>query len=174
IEGLRQISDLEWQAVLLGTGDTLLESAMRQLEHEIPGRVRAILAFDSRLARRMYAGADILMMPSRYEPCGLAQMIAMRYGCIPVARATGGLKDTIIDDPDPNRSTGLLFNLPEIKDFTAALCRVLSVYSNRSLWHTIQTNAMRQDFSWQLSARAYANLYRKLIAGVNSATEIIE
>ncbi len=97
MKALRSISDLDWQAIILGTGVPALEAEARQMENDFPDRVRAAIRFDNQLSHLMYAGADILMMPSRYEPCGLAQMIAMRYGCIPVAHATGGLVDTIRD-----------------------------------------------------------------------------
>ncbi len=93
VEGLRSISDYPWQAILLGTGDKRLEQDCKDLEIELAHKVRAAIRFDTNLSRRMYAGADILLMPSRYEPCGLSQMFAMRYGCLPVARATGGLVD---------------------------------------------------------------------------------
>ena len=97
IEALHQVADFPWQAAILGTGAPLLEASCKHLQEAYPDRVRAILKFDANLARRMYAGGDMILMPSRYEPCGLAQMISMRYGCVPVARATGGLKDTIHD-----------------------------------------------------------------------------
>lgn len=172
VEALRQIADLRWQAVLLGAGDKLIEQALRELEQEIPGRIRTILTFDARLARRIYAGADILMMPSRYEPCGLAQMIAMRYGCVPVGRATGGLKDTIIDDPDPKRSTGILFKEPDVWDLVSALRRAMALYPKSAIWPAIQINGMRQDFSWRRSAQAYASLYLKLLEERNSGPEV--
>ena len=115
---------------LLGTGDPDLEAAARQLEAEFPYRVRAVIRFDARLARRMYAGGDMLLMPSRYEPCGLAQMIAMRYGCIPVARSTGGLRDTMLDHQDPGNSTGFLFEEATPEALAAAIRRALAAYAN--------------------------------------------
>jgi starch synthase len=111
LESFRQLPDRPWKTILLGTGDPLLEAASRELERDFPDRFRAAIRFDAQLARRMYAGADILAMPSRYEPCGLAQMIAMRYGCIPVARATGGLKDTIVDAADEDSATAFSLTL---------------------------------------------------------------
>ncbi|MEA2008921.1 MAG: glycogen/starch synthase, partial [Chloroflexota bacterium] len=95
-DALRDIADRDWQAVILGSGDPDLEDAARRLDDDLPN-IRAVIRYDGRLARQIYAGADMLLIPSRYEPCGLTQMIAMQYGCVPVARATGGLRDTIID-----------------------------------------------------------------------------
>ncbi len=165
IEGLRNSSQLNWQAIILGSGDPLLESACRSLEAEFPDRVRAVIRFDAALARRMYAGGDIILMPSRYEPCGLAQMIAMRYGCLPLARATGGLKDTIRDDPNLAASTGFLFLDPTPEEFSAALERAIYLFDNQDLWQQIQVRAMSQDFSWQKSAIEYARIYSQLMEG---------
>lgn len=165
ISGLRQTASLDWQAVILGTGDPLLETACRSLEAEFPERVRALIRFDANLSRRMYAAGDILLMPSRYEPCGLAQMIAMTYGCIPLARATGGLIDTICDDPAFSASTGFLFSEATPEAFSTALQRALFAYRNRDLWKQIQLRAMQMDFSWEKPAAEYARLYQNLLGG---------
>lgn len=162
VNGLRLAADLTWQAVILGTGDPLLETSCRSLESEYPGRVRAVIRFDGALSRRMYAGGDILMMPSRYEPCGLAQMIAMRYGTVPLARATGGLRDTITDDPTLAVSTGFLFEGANPDEFAAALRRALYAYPDKELWSAIQVRGMEHNFSWEKSALEYAELYYKL------------
>jgi starch synthase len=162
VNGLRQAGDLNWQAVILGTGDPLLETSCRSLESEFPDRVRALIRFDQNLSRRMYAGGDILLMPSRYEPCGLAQMIAMRYGTVPFARATGGLKDTIRDDPTMTASTGFLFTDAHPEAFAEGLKRALYTFPDRETWTDIQLRGMEQDFSWEKSALAYADLYYKL------------
>lgn len=163
VEGLRMIPDLPWQAVLLGSGDPNLENICRWLEADFPNRVRAAVRFDPNLSRRMYAGADALMMPSRYEPCGLAQMIAMRYGCVPVARAVGGLRDTIIDLPDqPESSTGFLFEPATAEALAGTLRRALKEYTHHELWQMRQRLGMKQDFSWQRSALSYANIYLNL------------
>ncbi|HEY9077485.1 MAG TPA: glycogen/starch synthase [Anaerolineaceae bacterium] len=160
---LRQVSDLPWQAILLGNGDPNLEISFTRLEMDFPERVRSIVRFDSALSHRMYAGGDVILMPSRYEPCGLAQMIAMRYGCLPLARATGGLQDSIIDDPDPEKSTGFLFKTASIPDFEAALRRVLKEFRDQDGWQKRQVNAMRQDFSWTHSAIEYFHIYQSLL-----------
>lgn len=162
IEGLRNIKNLAWRAVLLGTGDRNLEQACRELEEEMPDKVRASIQFDVNLSRRMYAGADILLMPSRYEPCGLSQMYAMRYGCLPLARATGGLADTISDADNSSKPTGFLFPNADADSFTTALIRALRLYKKRAQWEIMQSNAMAGDFSWAASARNYLDLYTQL------------
>jgi starch synthase len=164
VEALRQVAALPWQAVLLGTGEPSLEAAMRQLEAEFPYRARAIIRFDGQLARRMYGGADMLLMPSRYEPCGLAQMIGMRYGCLPVARSTGGLRDTVRDNQVSETSTGFLFENSTTEALAAALRRAIAMYNDREGWQARQRCAMQQDFSWQRSAESYAKLYHRLLS----------
>ncbi len=162
VEGLRQSLDLPWKAIILGSGDPTLERACLQLQEEYPGRIRAAIRFDSRLSHRMYAGADLLLMPSRYEPCGLSQMIAMRYGTLPVASEVGGLKDTIQVRQGNREGTGFLFHPVSVPAFRKALEDALAAYQSRSRWKTMQTLAMRQDFSWARSALDYALLYLKL------------
>jgi starch synthase len=151
------------QTVFLGTGDPQLEQATRLLEHQYPSQMRAVIAYNANLSRRIYAGADMLLMPSRYEPCGLSQMIAMRYGCVPIARATGGLRDTIHDPLETPNSTGFLFNQADPEALFDAIQRALLVYSNApNGWKKIQQRGMQQDFSWERSAREYLKLYMTL------------
>ncbi len=159
VDSLKEMADLPWQAILLGTGDPILESACRSLQVQFPDRVRAAIRFDTRLSRRLYAGGDLLLMPSRYEPCGLAQMIAMRYGCIPLARATGGLRDTIFENSPDRPNNGFLFEEISTSALNAALERSLLHFSDRNFWRKFQINGMRQDFSWGKSALEYAKLY---------------
>ena len=163
IDGLRNISEEPWQAILLGTGDKRLEQDCKDLEIELAHKVRAAIRFDTNLSRRMYAGADMLLMPSRYEPCGLSQMFAMRYGCLPVARATGGLVDTIIDPKSSDSGTGFLFSRIDPRSFANTLKRALQAYCQKDTWRIMQENAMAQDFSWARSAEQYVNLYTKLL-----------
>jgi starch synthase len=163
LEGLREITDLPWQVIFLGTGNPKLEEDAQQLQLDFPDKVRVALRFDAKLSHRMYAGGDMLLMPSRYEPCGLAQMIAMRYGCIPVARATGGLLDTIKDVDFSPDGTGFLFERISGKAFAETLKRAISHYQNPADWADTQKHGMSQDFSWNKSAQTYANLYLKLL-----------
>jgi len=97
LKGLKMLRKQNWQLVVLGAGDAKLEVMARKLQEELPDRVRVETRYDAKLARQIYGGADILLMPSRYEPCGISQMIAMRYGCVPLVRAVGGLRDTVTD-----------------------------------------------------------------------------
>jgi starch synthase len=163
MDALRMIQPLDWQAVILGTGDPSLENEATNLEIAMPDRVRALIRFDSTLARKINAGADMMMIPSRYEPCGLIQMIAMRYGCVPVARATGGLQDTIIDYADGKASTGFLFDQANPKEMASALERALSTYTDKRRWPFLQKRGLRKDFSWKKSAVQYYNLYQSLV-----------
>ncbi len=155
---LRRITDLPWMAILLGTGNAELEAQARSLEADFPNRIASVIRFDAKLSRRIYGSADMLLMPSRYEPCGLAQMIGMRYGAIPVARATGGLRDTIADG-----RTGFLFADSSPNVMAATLRRAIEAYGYGSKWQTMQQTAMFEDFSWEKSAFQYADLYHQLV-----------
>jgi starch synthase len=157
-----------WQAIILGTGAHELEEEALKIEAKYPDRIKAILRFDQSLSRRIYGGADALLIPSRYEPCGLAQMIAMHYGCVPVARATGGLRDTIIESDHLEKSTGFLFEEPTSEALLDAMRRALQAYAKPSLWVEIQKNGMREDFSWERSARQYVSLYQKLTSNLQN------
>jgi starch synthase len=164
LKGLRYLKDLPWQAILLGTGNPTVEQMATDLEKEFPDRVRAIIDFDSQLAHRLYAGADIFMMPSRYEPCGLSQMISMRYGCVPVARATGGLADTITHvSYKIDGGTGFLFDAPYPSVFATTIKRAIHLYQEPEAWRKIQYNGMKIDFSWEKSAQKYINTYKEMI-----------
>jgi starch synthase len=164
LKGLHHCADQSWQAIILGTGIPDVEAMALELQNEFPDRVRCVIDFDSRLAHQLYAGADIFMMPSRYEPCGLSQMIAMRYGCVPVARATGGLADTIQHiGRKVNGGTGFLFNKPYPSAFSRALSRACRLYAEPDKWRQIQTNGMQTDFSWNRSAQKYINVYKDLM-----------
>lgn len=159
IDGLRKLVGVPWQAVILGTGDPKLEEAARKLAKDFPERVHLEARYDAKMARMIYAGSDIFLMPSRYEPCGLSQMIAMRYGCVPVVRAVGGLHDTVTDG-----ETGFVFIDPKVKDFVAAIKRALDLYKDSVAWQILQKNGMGQDFSWTNSALKYYELYRRLVS----------
>ena len=113
----------------------------------------------------IYGGSDLILIPSRYEPCGLTQMIGMRYGCVPLARATGGLKDTIIDyhQGKKGESTGFLFEEASSLDLSKTIRRALAVYQDQRRWQGIQRRGMKKDFSWTRSAKEYLKLYRELI-----------
>ena len=152
-----------FQAVFLGSGNPILESIVRKLEADYPDQIRARIMYNDQLSRHIYAGADALLMPSRYEPCGLSQMIAMHYGCVPVARATGGLSDTIVDASSTNQGTGFLFKKIDPTELANAIQRALNIYTHDPQGcQKIQIRAMQQDFSWARSADKYLKHYRKL------------
>jgi starch synthase len=152
------------QMVFLGTGNPVLENEVRQLEYDFPQSVRARILFSEQLSHHIYGGADILLMPSRYEPCGLSQMIAMRYGCVPIARATGGLCDTIQDPNETEQSTGFLFSPAKSEALSTAITRAISMYKQEPIeWQAVQRRGMLRDFSWACSAREYLIEYLSLM-----------
>ena len=159
---LEGIGESPWQFVFVGTGDPKLEQLCQAHAEKLPQRVRVVLRFDPPLARRIYAGSDMLLIPSRYEPCGLAQMIAMRYGSVPVVRATGGLLDSVKDLKSPGGGTGFVFQDPSFESLQQAIGRALEYYKQPQLWEQLQRNGMSQDFSWTQSARDYEKLYRRI------------
>jgi starch synthase len=154
---LRRVRELPWQAVILGTGMPQMEEAVRAFQTEFPDRVRAEFKYDDGLARQIYAGADMFLMPSRYEPCGLSQMIAMRYGCVPIVSAVGGLKDSIFPD-----ETGFVIEKPTAMRLANAIKKALGVYPERESWEAMQKAGMSQDFSWRVSAKQYLQLYQRV------------
>ncbi|MCQ3953737.1 glycogen synthase [Chloroflexi bacterium CFX5] len=155
LKGMKRVN---FQAVILGTGDPKLEESARELQNLFPEKIKAETRFDANLARQIYAGADILLMPSRYEPCGLSQMIAMRYGCVPVVRAVGGLKDTVV----PNE-TGFVFEKAHRMSLMGAIKSAIKTLADREKWSALQRNGMSRDFSWKASAKKYLELYESLV-----------
>ena len=159
LKSLAQLNQLPWQLVILGNGNQELENLCQKFSYENPDRVRAIISYDDDLARRIYSSADIILIPSRYEPCGTSQMIAMRYGCLPLARATGGLKDSI-----EHSINGFLFEKPSTYSMSFILTEALNLYSkNLGYWRKMQENAMQRDFTWKNSAMEYVHNYLRLI-----------
>lgn len=150
------------QFAALGSGDPAIERDLAALELAFPGRASVRLRFDPPHSRRIYGGADAILIPSRYEPCGLAQMIAMRYGAVPIARRTGGLADTITDAGDPG-GTGFLFDGYDSASLAHALDRAGRVYADREKWIELQQRGMARDFGWDRSAAQYEGLYREAL-----------
>ncbi len=145
------------QIVLLGTGETALENGFRNLSHAHPDKVGVTIGFDEGLSHLVEAGADLFLMPSRFEPCGLNQMYSQRYGTPPIVHATGGLMDTVEDG-----ITGFIFSPMTTDAFLASIRRALAVYSDKKAWERIQRNAMTRDFSWEKSAEDYLALYKSI------------
>jgi len=158
------------QVALIGSGDAGLEAAFTESARQHPGQVAAHIGYESDLARRVYAGADCLLMPSRYEPCGLGQLIALRYGTVPIVRRTGGLADTVTEfDPARRSGTGFAFDAFTAEALLDAVRRAASAYRQPSLWKALMRNAMIQDFSWEASAREYVTLYGKALKAMGAA-----
>lgn len=153
----------DWQIVILGTGDAEIEAHTKRLETRFPSRVRVVTRFDPGLSRMIFGGADLIIIPSRYEPCGLTQMIAMRYGCVPLGRSTGGLKDTIIDYDTTEESTGFLFEEAAPQSLMDGMIRAFKAHRDRKAWRELQQRGMAQDFSWNRSAAQYLKLYQEVL-----------
>ncbi|WP_297630643.1 glycogen synthase GlgA [uncultured Clostridium sp.] len=163
-ESMDEILTRRVQVVILGTGDKQYEDYFRELEYRYPDKVRTRIAFDNGLSHRIYAGSDIFLMPSKFEPCGLGQLIALRYGAIPVVRETGGLKDTITAY-NKYEKTGNGFSFYNFLSWELKNCifEALEIYENRDEWITLVRRAMQIDNSWKKSALEYKKLYEELI-----------
>lgn len=159
-----EIMDDQVQFVLLGTGDHQYEDFFRRKAQQNSKKIAAITAFSPQLASRIYAGADLFLMPSISEPCGLTQMIALRYGTIPIVRATGGLKDTIKPyNPDTGKGNGIRFDSVNAHDMLDAVKRGLEFYRRQEHWGRLMDNAFNTDCSWKKSAIEYIKLYESII-----------
>ena len=146
------------QIAIIGRGEPEEEQAMSELAVRHPGRIGVRIGFNETDARRMFAGSDFLLMPSRYEPCGLSQMYAQRFGSLPVARNTGGLADTI-----ENGVTGFLFDESTVQSYREALSRAFYVYGKKNLLNAMRCLSMTQPFNWCQAVEPYARLYEDLV-----------
>ncbi len=150
--------------VFLGTGIPSIEDRLKRAIAKAPRNFFARIGFDSAFAQQIYAGCDAVLVPSRFEPCGLVQMIAMRYGTVPVVRSTGGLKDTVPDvDADPTRGLGFAFDAFDPKSLWGAVQRAIRAYRDTERWQSIAVQCMMQDFSWNKSANEYVSLYEQCL-----------
>jgi len=154
--------------IVLGSGDPGLEGAVQELARRHPGRVAVRIGYDEGLSHRLFAGADAVLVPSRFEPCGLTQMYGLRYGTLPVVAATGGLADTVINASPAalatGVATGIAFHPTDAVAFSLALARLVGLYADKKIWRAMQRNAMTQPVGWETSAAAYAALYAGLTA----------
>ncbi len=164
---LDRLMERDVQFVLVGSGEARFEDALRSAVKRYPGRIAAILRYDGQLANRIYAGADLYLMPSQAEPCGLSQLIAMHYGTVPVVHATGGLRDTVLPyDPATGDGRGFTFQSYNGDDFLASIDRALALFTgDRAAWDKLAQQDMREDFSWRVPAKAYRALFASLHEG---------
>jgi starch synthase len=163
LAALPQLMQLPLQLVILGTGEASYERALRAAAARYPERLAVIIGYDEHLAHRIEAGADMFLMPSRFEPCGLSQLYSLRYGAVPIVHRVGGLADTVVDSKPANlaadTATGVVFDELTPAALTAAVERALALYRQPQIWRTIQRTGMRQDFGWRHSAAEYLKLY---------------
>ena len=160
-----RIARLPAQLIVLGRGDAELEHSLERLAREYPAHLRACISFDEALAHQIEAGADIFLMPSRFEPCGMNQMYSQRYGTVPIVRATGGLADTVTDPGSAaGRGTGFVFQDASAEALMQAIQRATNAFADRAAWREMQRAGMARDFSWDRSARQYLEIYRRLAA----------
>ncbi len=161
------VLDATW--VVLGTGEARYQNLWTALAARHPDRVGARIGFDEELAHVIEAGADMFLMPSRFEPCGLNQMYSLRYGTVPIVHAVGGLADTVQDyAPRSAKSTGFIFREYSVQALVTALRRALRVFEDRGRWRTLQVAGMRQDNSWDRSAREYVKIYERALSRAQS------
>ena len=152
--------NLDADIIVLGTGEKRYEDFFSWISYNSKN-IRARLEYSAELCNKIYAGADMFLMPSRFEPCGLSQLIAMKYGTIPIVRATGGLENTVNGYPTEN-TTGFKFYNYNAHDMLNSIEQAISIYKNKKEWENIIKNAMQQDFSWLKSAKEYKEIYKNL------------
>ncbi|MFZ3373088.1 MAG: glycosyltransferase, partial [Desulfitobacteriaceae bacterium] len=162
---LEEMLTLDVQLVILGSGEQRYEEMLRYFAGKYPEKMAVSMEYSDELAHKIYAGADLLLMPSQYEPCGISQMIAMRYGTIPIVRETGGLKDTVLSYNEASgKGNGFSFVNYNAHEFLFTVQRVVKLFvQNKAVWSKIQANAFQSDFSWDRSAQAYIQLYESLL-----------
>lgn len=155
---------LDAQLVVLGTGETRYENFFKYMAWQYPGSISANIMFDDALARQIYAGSDMFLMPSLYEPCGIGQLIAMRYGSAPIVRATGGLQDTVQSyNKDTGVGNGFIFTNYNAHEMLDTINGAIELFKDKKEWKKLATNAMNSDYSWQESARQYQEIYKKML-----------
>ncbi len=162
------------QFVVLGAGDTELEAAFVAAVATYPGRIGAYIGYDETAAHLLQAGSDVILVPSRFEPCGLTQLCALRYGAVPVVARVGGLADTVIDANEmalaAQVATGIQFTSASVEALEDAVLRAAKLFAAPDTWHVLQRNAMSTDVSWSRSGRAYARLYREILDAQRTAS----
>ena len=159
-----RLLNMKAQFVLLGTGDIKYHVIFEKIGKKYPSSASISLKFDAVLAQKIYASSDLFFIPSRYEPCGLSQLISFRYGTIPIIRQTGGLKDTVQEfDPKTGKGTGFTFVEPKSEGLFSAIKKALMVYKDKPLWMSLVKYVMGLDYSWEAFAKEYINLYDRIV-----------
>jgi starch synthase len=163
LTALQEMLAADMQFVFLGSGDREYERAWRKLADRYPGKCAVKIGFDTGLSHRIEAGCDFYLMPSRFEPCGLNQMYSLRYGTVPIVRLTGGLDDSVTDiAEDPEKANGIKFSEYSVRALSKAVRKALVLYDNKDLLAHYRRNGMARDFSWERTAAAYGELYKKI------------
>ena len=169
VEILDDLLALDVGLAVLGSGEEQIQQGIQRAAERYPGKVGLFIGFNEPLAHRIMAGVDIFLIPSRYEPCGLTQMYALKYGTVPVVRATGGLDDTIETfDAKKKKGNGFKFGPYKAKAFFAAIQRALRLFENSDSWKRLIANGMKEDLSWDRSARKYLELYQSIVGDQGS------
>ena len=164
LEAIPTVLAEDMQLAVLGNGDADLQERYRAAAEANTGKIGAVIGYDEELAHLIQAGSDALVVPSRFEPCGLTQLCALRYGAVPIVSRVGGLEDTVVDaDAAALTATGFKFAPVTSENLATALRRAHAVFGDRPVWRTIQGNGMRTNVSWRDRARRYADLYREML-----------
>ena len=174
VPAVPKLLEMGVQMAVLGTGDEHYQDMMKRIAGEDPTHLKVVIGFDDRLARRIYGGCDGFLMPSRYEPCGLGQMISFRYGAVPVVRRTGGLADTVTDASVSETGTGFVFNEYSTDALVGAIERALRAFNDRPRWSALVMRGMAQDFSWRASAGKYLDTYREIMRQAKQRTNTLK
>lgn len=160
---IEDILSLDLQFIVVGTGDEMYEDLFRYYSNKYPNKLKAYIGFENKLARHVYSGADMFLMPSQFEPCGIGQLIALRYGTIPIVRETGGLKDTVETYEEENKKgNGFSFSNYNAHDMLYVIKLALEKFKNKKEWLEIEKNAMRAEISWKESAKKYKEMYKRI------------
>ena len=162
-ECIEELMSFNIQLIILGTGEKKFQQILKSISEKYPEKIALNLRFDEALAHLIYAGVDIFLMPSKYEPCGLGQMISMKYGTVPIVHKTGGLADTVKEfDLNDKSGNGFVFDVYLPGELVSTVERAVNLYKDKKVWRVLVSNCMKSDFSWKASAKKYTDLYKRL------------